>query len=179
MPLSSHRAQLQQALSEQLGHRLSAYTLLFHQAMAERLGLNATDLKCLDLARGEKTLTAGRLAELTGLTTAAITTILDRLEKAGFVRRERDASDRRKVLIRPISGREEEVERLFASLNDAMSQLFAHYSTDELVFLHEFAIRIGQIMQSETGKLRQRTDEKTVGEKAEEQVKKESPDASE
>ena len=177
--MSSQRSHLQQALSEQLGRRLSAYTLMFHQAMAEHLGLNATDLKCLDLARGVKTLTAGQLAELTGLTTAAVTSILDRLEKAGFVRRERDASDRRKVIVRPLPGREEEVEHLFASLNDAMSQLFAHYSTDELAFLHEFATRLGQIMQSETGKLRQRTDEKTAEEKAEEQVKKAAPDAGE
>jgi DNA-binding MarR family transcriptional regulator len=159
--LSSQRAQLQQALSEQLGRQLSAYTLMFHQAMAERLGLNSTDLKCLDLARGEKTLTAGRLAYLTGLTTAAVTTILDRLEEAGFVRRERDPSDRRKILVRPLAGRAEEVARLFAPLDRALSQLYEQYTTEELAFLNEFALHVGQILQNETARLHEQSDLET------------------
>lgn len=165
MPLSSQRAQLQQALSELLGHRLVTYMLLFQQALAEHLGLNVTDLKCLDLARGEKELTAGHLAKLAGLTTAAVTTILDRLEKAGFVRRERDVADRRKVIVRLISGREEEIECLFASFNEAIFQLCTRYSTDELTFLHEFIARIGQIIQNETEKLLHQKDGRTAGEK--------------
>jgi DNA-binding MarR family transcriptional regulator len=156
--LSSQRAQLQEALSEQLGRRLSAYTLMFHQAMAERLGLNATDLKCLDLARGEKMLTAGRLADLTGLTTAAVTTILDRLEEAGFVRRERDPKDRRKILVSPLTGRAEEVARFFAPLDRALSQLYEQYTTEELAFLNEFALRVGQILQNETARLHEQSD---------------------
>src|SRR5579872_4079949 len=107
--MSSEHAELQQAVGEHFGRQLSAYTLLFHQAVAEHLGLNVTDLKCLDLARSEARLTPSRLAEVTGLTTAAVTTILDRLEQAGFVRRERDPSDRRKILVKPLAGRAEEV----------------------------------------------------------------------
>lgn len=152
--MSSERAHLQQAVGEHFGPQLSAYTLLFHQAVAQRLGLNVTDLKCLDLARGETTLTPGRLAELTGLTTAAVTSILDRLEHAGFVRRERDPSDRRKILVRPLSGRAEEVARLFAPLDQAMSHLFEQYTDQELTFLYEFALQVGQILQHETARLR-------------------------
>jgi DNA-binding MarR family transcriptional regulator len=128
---------------------------LFHQAVAQRLGLNVTDLKCLDLARGETRLTPGRLAELTGLTTAAVTTILDRLEHAGFVQRERDPKDRRKILVRPLSGRAEEVARLFAPLDQALSHLLEQYTTEELVFLDAFALRVGQILQQETARLRE------------------------
>ena len=159
--MSSQRAHLQQALSEHFGRQLSAYTLLFHQTVAERLGLNVTDLKCLDLARTETSLTPGRLAEVTGLTTAAVTSILDRLEQARFVQRERDPSDRRKILIRPLSERAEEVARVFAPLDQALSQLYERYTTEELAFLNEFAMGVGQILQNETVKLREQTGLKT------------------
>ncbi len=152
--MSSEHAHLQQAVGEHFGWQLSAYSLLFHQAVASRLGLNVTDLKCLDLARGETRLTPGRLAELTGLTTAAVTTILDRLEHAGFVQRERDPNDRRKILVRPLAERAGEVTHLFAPLDSAITQLLAQYSTEELAFLDAFALRVGQILQQETARLR-------------------------
>ncbi len=154
--MSSQRAHLQQALGEHFRRHLSTYSLLFHQAVAGRLGLHVTDLKCLDLVRGETGLTPGRLAELTGLTTAAVTSILDRLEQAGFVRRERDPSDRRKILVRPLEGRAEEVARLFAPLDQALSDLFEQYTTEELTLLNEFALRVGQILHQETARLRTR-----------------------
>ncbi|WP_392435861.1 MarR family transcriptional regulator [Chlorogloeopsis fritschii PCC 9212] len=72
------------------GRELSAATVLFHTAIAERLGLNTTDHKCADILAQTGAITAGELAERTGLTTGAITGVVDRLEKAGFVRRERD-----------------------------------------------------------------------------------------
>lgn len=153
--MSSQRAHLQQALGEQFRRHLSTYSLLFHQAVAGRLGIHVTDLKCLDLVRGETRLTPGRLAELTGLTTAAVTSILDRLEQAGFVQRERDPSDRRKILVRPLPGRAEEVARLFTPLDRALSDLFEQYTTEELALLNEFALRVGQILQHETIRLRE------------------------
>ncbi len=162
--MSSERAHLQQAVGEHFGRQLSAYTLMFHQAVANRLGLNVTDLKCLDLARGETRLTPGRLAELTGLTTAAVTSILDRLEQAGFVRRERDPRDRRKILVRPLSGRAEEVARLFAPLNQAMTRLLEQYTTEELAFLDAFAYQVGQILQQETARLREPSSMETTSE---------------
>jgi len=121
-----------------------------------------TDLKCLDLVRGETRLTPGRLAELTGLTTAAVTSILDRLEHAGFVQRERDPSDRRKILVRPLAGRAEEVAHLFAPLDQAFSHLFEQYTTEELALLHAFALRVGQILQHETMRLREESSRETT-----------------
>lgn len=153
---TSGRPELERAVTDQLGRRLGGHALLFHQAVAERLGLNATDLKCLDLARGEKDITAGRIAELTGLTTAAITSVIDRLEARGIVRRERDLSDRRKVFVRPIAERMTEIGRLFESLDGAMRQLYAGYSVADLTFLRDFAIEADKVMLSETKKLRQR-----------------------
>jgi DNA-binding MarR family transcriptional regulator len=71
----------------------------FDQAVADAIGLNRTDMRCLDVIQREGPVPAGRLADETGLTTGAITTVLDRLERAGYARRVRDAGDRRRVLV--------------------------------------------------------------------------------
>src|SRR5262249_45506440 len=73
-------------------------SVMFHAGVAEQLGLPAPDNKCLALAaRGGQPMTAGRIAELSGLSTGAVTGVIDRLERAGYVRRVRDPHDRRKV----------------------------------------------------------------------------------
>src|SRR4051794_32053548 len=74
-------------------------TVLYTQAVADQLGLNLTDLSCTGILSAEGPITAGRLAELTGLTTGAITGVIDRLERAGYVRRESDPNDRRRVVV--------------------------------------------------------------------------------
>ncbi|MFO0661835.1 MAG: MarR family transcriptional regulator [Polyangiaceae bacterium] len=98
-----------------LGRELSTRTILFHQSVAENLGLNVTDHKCLDfvLRAGEEEITAGRLSELTGLTTGAVTGVLDRLERAGFIQREKDPRDRRQIVIRALPERLPELEAIF------------------------------------------------------------------
>jgi DNA-binding MarR family transcriptional regulator len=74
----------------------------FHSALAERLGMNVTDFKCVAVLSESGAMTAGKLAERVGLSTAATTLVVDRLERAGLVRRERDPDDRRKVILRPV-----------------------------------------------------------------------------
>lgn len=147
--------ELERQINEQLGRRLSARTVLFHEAVAGRLGLNSTDLKCLDLARAEVSVTAGRIAELTGLTTAAVTSVIDRLEASGLVRRVRDISDRRKVMVVPVPERAAEVGRLFESLDRAMKQLYSEYSSEDLALIRDFAGKLEEVMHTETLKLRQ------------------------
>jgi len=71
----------------------------FDEAVSERLGINRTDLRCLDLLEQHRPMTAGALAEASGITTGAMTFVLDRLEGSGFVRRQRDEGDRRRVLV--------------------------------------------------------------------------------
>ncbi|MGH2460296.1 MAG: MarR family winged helix-turn-helix transcriptional regulator, partial [Chloroflexota bacterium] len=70
-----------------LGRELSTAVVLFHEAIAERLGMSATEWKCLDVLGRAGPITARELAEQTGLTTGAITGLVDRLERAGYVRR--------------------------------------------------------------------------------------------
>src|SRR5579862_3079248 len=97
---SRRRVELLTSLNDGF-RQLSAATILFHQAVADRLGMNITDHKCADILARTGPITAGELARRTGLTTGAITGVIDRLEKAGFVRRVRDENDRRRVIVEP------------------------------------------------------------------------------
>jgi predicted transcriptional regulator len=136
--------------------QLSTAAILFHQAVADRLGLNVTDHKCAGILLDTGPITAGELAERTGLTTGAITGVIDRLEKAGFVRRARDPNDRRRVIIEPRSDRiERQVSPLFASMAQASVELCARYSTQELAVIHDFTTRASQMTYEEIRKLRE------------------------
>ena len=151
---SKPRAALLTALNQEM-RTLGSHTILFHQAVAERLGLNATDHKCADLLSFTGPLTAGELAERTGLTTGAITGVVDRLERAGYVRRERDPGDRRRVIIRPDAERlHAEVAPLFSSLKRGMDALCAGYDDGELAILLDFVTRAQPIFRAEVARLR-------------------------
>src|SRR6516164_11394403 len=112
--MSSDQLEKQRLLKavHQAGSGYGARFILVHQAVAERLGLNVIDLRCLRLAREAAEPTAGHLARITGLTTGTITGILDRLEKARFIRRERDLEDRRKVFVRVLPGGAQKAEKI-------------------------------------------------------------------
>jgi DNA-binding MarR family transcriptional regulator len=136
--------------------QLSTATILFHQAIADRLGLNVTDHKCLDILLRTGPIAAGELAGQTGLTTGAITGVIDRLEAAGFARRARDLGDRRRVMIEPILKRiESAIDPLFESMATASRQLCECYSTDELAVMRDFTMRARQMAAEETRKLRE------------------------
>jgi DNA-binding MarR family transcriptional regulator len=79
--------------------RSQSATARFDRAVADAIGLNQTDLRCVDVLSRTGSLTAGQLADATGLSSGAMTTAIDRLELAGYVRRSRDGSDRRRVVV--------------------------------------------------------------------------------
>ena len=93
-----------QRLEEFLWHAAGSIMQLLGQVSAERIGINVTDLNCLNIVALAGPMTAGELARETGLTTASITGVLDRLEEGGFVRRERDPKDRRRVIVKLNAG---------------------------------------------------------------------------
>lgn len=142
----SSRAQLVGRLSE-LMRRASTYGLLIHQAIADQLGLIPTDLKCLDAARGEHQLTAGRLAEITGLSTSATTAALDRLERRGFIRRIRDEHDRRRVFVVSTGQHEAEATRLFSPLAAATTAIMENYDDEQLALIADFLERLNAANQ--------------------------------
>src|SRR6516164_1945132 len=115
----------------------SGQGVLYSQAVAERLGINSTDLECLDSVVLRGPLTAGELADATGLTTGAI----DRLERAGFARRERDRHDRRKILVRALPAVERVIVPLFQPMERAVLSALSDYSDKELALLLDFFAR--------------------------------------
>lgn len=153
---SPERAQLLADLNDEF-RQLSTATILFHQAIADRLGMNVTDHKCADILLRTGPITAGELARRTGLTTGAITGVIDRLEKAGFVRRAKDPGDRRRVIIEPLPRRiEREIGPLFESMARAMAELCAGYTIQELAVIRDFTARAHQGAYEEIRKLREK-----------------------
>ncbi len=129
---------------------------LMGQAAADRVGINATDLNCLNILSFSGSLTAGELAKATGLTTASITGVVDRLEAAGFVRRERDQADRRRVVvIIEIEKALREVASIFAPMVADWQQLADRYSDDELRLIVEFYDLMEQIIRKHLTRLRE------------------------
>jgi DNA-binding MarR family transcriptional regulator len=124
---------------EEAMRRSSAQGVLYGQAVANVAGISGSDLECLDFLNLEGRVTAGRLAEVTGLTTGAITGVVDRLEKAGFVRRERDETDRRKVFIVTVPENTARIGRYYVPMQEAMHRLWKTYSEAELQLLLRFA----------------------------------------
>lgn len=140
---------------ELLGRELSTAVILFHEAVAARLGMSAAEWKCLGLLSRDGPATAGRLAERSGFTTGAITGIVDRLEKAGYVRREPNPRDRRSVIIQPLRNEEvrDVVTPIFASLGRAMAELSRRYSAQELAAIRDYFERTILTLRAETAKL--------------------------
>jgi len=126
------------------------------QAAADRIGINATDLNCLNILSFSGNMTAGELARATGLTTASITGVIDRLEAAGFVSRERDATDRRRVVVAISLDRAlREVAPLFAPMVGDWQRLASRYSDDELRLIVEFYDQMEQIIRKHLARLRE------------------------
>ena len=148
--MSSPRANLLQDLDMAM-RRASSQTVLFSQAVASRLGLHPTDLGTLDILTREGRLTAGRLAELTGLSTAATTSLIDRLERSGFARRVRDPVDRRKVFVEVDEDRAiRDILPLYAAFSEALARMSRAYSDDELARFRDFARDSYRILLEET-----------------------------
>jgi DNA-binding MarR family transcriptional regulator len=136
--------------------QMSTGAIMFHQAVADRLGLHATDHKCADLIMRHGPMTPGRLAELTGLTSGAITGVVDRLVARGLACRAEDPDDRRRVIVELVKNEkiECEVGALFKGIAQASRELLDGYSDAELALILEFIRRSNAMSHAETIKLR-------------------------
>ena len=133
---------------------------LLGQVSAERIGINVTDLNCLNIVALTGPMTAGDLARATGLTTASITGVLDRLEQGGFIRRERDPKDRRRVIVNVKAGPElREVGLTFGPLVKAWRTTAGNYSDEELRLLLEFQRKLEDIVRGQLARLRDDLDQ--------------------
>jgi MarR family transcriptional regulator, organic hydroperoxide resistance regulator len=115
-----------------------AGAILFNQRVADQLGINTTDHQVLNLLDLLGAATPGRLAQLTGLTTGGITMVLDRLENARYVRRERNPKDRRSWIVHPSPARMRKVATLYKPVDKGMDWLSRQYSNQELGIILDF-----------------------------------------
>jgi MarR family transcriptional regulator, organic hydroperoxide resistance regulator len=115
--------------------KLTRSTLILQHVIAGNIGLHVTDAECIDFLKEMGPSTAGELAKATRLTTGAITNVIDRLAKAGFVKRTPDATDRRKVIVSILPKKNIRAKTYYDALASDVQTLFAKYSAQQLKFL--------------------------------------------
>jgi DNA-binding MarR family transcriptional regulator len=140
------------AIKESMRELSIQLSLLNHQVGAH-LELRDVDLGCLDTIARNGPLSPSALARRAGLHPATVTGILDRLERGGWVARERDPADRRAVVVRALHQRTAEMMRLYAGMNSSMDQLCARYSEAELAVIDDFLTRAAHAGQAATDDL--------------------------
>jgi DNA-binding MarR family transcriptional regulator len=145
-----------QALIREAGYAMQAYqrsTQAFDDAVGRALGLNPTDLRCLDwLVDGAKS--AGELSAGTGLSSAATTTLIDRLERRAFVRRMRDSVDRRRVLVEMTPDGLERVNRYYGPIVSEGSALFVDASDKQLAQMRDWLVAARELTDRHRDRIR-------------------------
>jgi DNA-binding MarR family transcriptional regulator len=141
--MSRHKSQRQLLIEAVLeaSRESSTQAVFFHTSMAERVGLGATEEKTLGLLGKLGPLTAGEIAEHTGLTTPSVTGLIDRLERKGMVQRVRGSHDRRRVIVEPNQDRLAELDHMFQSVQEVFSEVLKIYNDEQLATIADFLTR--------------------------------------
>jgi DNA-binding MarR family transcriptional regulator len=126
----------------------------FEETVAELLGMNRTDLRCTDIIDRYGRITAGDLARETGLTTGAVTSILDRLERLGSVKRVRDQEDRRRVMVELTDKAIRGGKEIWGPLKKASRTSLSRFSDEQLSFVRDFLISSQQFMAQQAARVR-------------------------
>jgi DNA-binding MarR family transcriptional regulator len=142
--------------------RVNLQGSFFGQTVAVRFGLSESDIEALEVLIDTGASTAGRLSELMGLTTGAVTRVIDRLEQAGYVRRIPDPTDRRRVIVELIPEKMQAVEATMARVGDKGASELGRYSDAELAVINDFLTRMATITRDEANALRD-TPEREAG----------------
>jgi len=152
MPAHQNRQELIAAV----GNATQAYqraTDGFDDAVGQQLGLNPTDLRCLDwLTDGP--MSAGELARATGLSSAATTTLLDRLENREFVQRQRDPNDRRRVVVKLTDSARNQLDAFYGPLVREGGPLLDRFDDDDLRLLHDFLVEARRVVEERESRIR-------------------------
>jgi DNA-binding MarR family transcriptional regulator len=130
--------------------KLTRSSLLLQQAIAASAGLNPTDAECMDFLQEMGPSTAGDLAKATRLTTGAITAVIDRLERAGFVRRDKDPLDRRKVIVTLVADKHAATGARYGAMAADIFTLYGRYSPQELGFLQRYTEALTEVFIKHT-----------------------------
>lgn len=140
---------------------LGTRTVVYQQNVAASLGLYNNDFLSVDILREKGPITAGELSKLTGLATGSVTALIDRLEKNGYVRRQNDPNDRRKVIIVPLYENKEDVIDTYLPLHTAMVKLAASYTDEELALISEFLGKASTVLDEQIDHLSSTTRSKS------------------
>jgi MarR family transcriptional regulator, organic hydroperoxide resistance regulator len=119
----------------QAGRESSRLSVLFRSAAAAELGMTVTDGECLDFLLETGAATAGQIAEQTNLTTGAVTSMIRRLQRAGYVTSQRDAADRRKIIVKPVPEKLAAAADIYTAYIRQAGPLLSTYTNDQLAFL--------------------------------------------
>jgi DNA-binding MarR family transcriptional regulator len=128
--------------------------VVLHQVVADTLRLHVTDLRCLNLLRLSGPAAPGELAAATGLTTGAITRMIDRLFAAGYVRREHDPVDRRRVIVSVVPERIARIAPLYERVAEGWAELLADYTDEQLTFVLDLLTRAHEMSVALVNQLR-------------------------
>jgi DNA-binding MarR family transcriptional regulator len=134
--------------------KMTRSTLIHQHVIAAIMGLHVTDAECIDFLQEMGPSTAGDLSRATRLTTGAITNVIDRLEKAGFVKRSHDPKDRRKVIVTFLPEKHATHAKIhYSALAGAVQNLFEAYSDNQLRFLIQHTQALTDIYQEQTQRI--------------------------
>ncbi|WP_439484343.1 MarR family winged helix-turn-helix transcriptional regulator [Cyclobacterium plantarum] len=137
-----------------LSREFSTLTVLMHQSIAQMAGLTGTDHKYIDLLLEHGVMTAGRLAELSGLTTGAVTGVIDRLEKQGLVSREKDKDDRRKVVV--VLNKEAAFKKIgpaFKEMQQNLEEFYENFTATELLAIEKYLSAVNEFTKNQISSL--------------------------
>jgi DNA-binding MarR family transcriptional regulator len=140
-------------MTKRVGREHSDATVLFHASIASLLDLHPTDYKVLGILERSGPLSAGEIARESGLATASVTNLIDRLEQKGFVRRVADPTDRRRVMVEAVTDRLTNARSLFASTRRSLARLFGRYSDGDLSVIADFLRHNAERLRAETTEL--------------------------
>ena len=140
------RGAMNHAVRESL-RDLSVHMSLLNHRIGGRLDLKGTDLECLDLIDRYGPVSPSTVARRAGLHPATMTGVIDRLERGGWIVRERDPADRRGVVVRPVRSRRAEILRLASGMNAALARICAGYEDDDLELIAGFLRRTADASQ--------------------------------
>ncbi len=135
-----------------LGWQLSTASVLFHEAIARRLGLTAVEHKALGMIVRDGPLPAGALAPQLGVGASAVTGIVDRLVRAGYAERRPDPEDRRRVLVAVAPGAPD-LSEVFADLSKDMNAFLRRYDTAQLAVIQDYVERTIEVLRRQTERL--------------------------
>jgi DNA-binding MarR family transcriptional regulator len=151
--MTTDREGLVDALVQEMPRYISA-SVRYQIAVADQLGMPLADVHAVGALLELGPAGVRALADLMGMTTGAVTRLVDRLERGGFVRREPDPTDRRRVVVRVVPERVRDISRFYDSMGDRWQRRVAEYADDELRFLVEFLRRGREDARIETAHLR-------------------------